>query len=388
MARDVKKVLEAIDPLVVASAGKELDEVKAFASIDCGSGDVEGNAQVVAQVDKMLSEIPGIEIRHIQTPTHGIMVAASLGKGNPNGKIILNAHMDTVFKKGDVAEHPFHVEGDKGYGLGSVDCKGGIVVAINAVRILAEKNLLPDKEILFLFNNDEEIGSTECREHLIKEAEGAKAALVYEPSREDNGILTSRKGSVSFEIKCGGINSHSGNNYKGGASAVIELAKKIVYLYEHNDDEKGIQFNLVGIADGGKPSNILPDYAYCKGSVRFLSPEDLEYIKKTLEELKEVYIPGATTEVNILNQGFAMDRTEANVELYKFIKGIGEQIGYDLPEQTSGGSGDGAIFTTMGIPCVDALGPYMYKIHAYDESFRVSSIEEKTRLSCCILAMM
>ena len=83
-----------------------------------------------------------------------------------------------------------------------------------------------------------------------------------------------------------------------------------------------------------------------------------------------------------------MERTEANVRLYEFVKDIGSQIGYDLPEQSSGGSGDGAIFTGMGIPCVDALGPYMYKIHSFDESFKVSSVEEKTRLSCCILAMM
>ena len=384
----VKEILELIEPSLAASAVKELEEIKAFASIDCGSGDIEGNARVVAQVDSMLSEIEGIEIRHIQTPTHGIMVAASVNKGNPNGKIVLNAHMDTVFKRGDVAEHPFRVEGDVGYGLGAVDCKGGIVVAINAVRILSEKGLLPDKEILFLFNSDEEIGSSECREHLEAEAAGATAALVYEPSREDNGVLTSRKGAFSFTIKCHGINAHSGNAYKAGASAVIELAQKIVYLYEHNDDENGIQFNLTGIADGGKPANIIPDYACCRGSVRYQTRKELDYIKSLLDDLKEVYIPGTATEVEILREGHAMERTEANVRLYEFIKGIGAQIGYDLPEQSAGGSGDGAIFTGMGIPCADALGPYMYKIHSFDESFRVSSVEEKTRLSCCILAMM
>ena len=158
----VKEINERIDAKVKEAEALEIDQIRQYASIDCGTGNLEGNAKVVALTDAILEKIPGIKIRHISTPTHGIMVVATLNEGNPNGKIVLNGHLDTVFKPGDVAAHPFHIEGDIGYGLGAVDCKGGLVVAMNAVRILSETGLLPDKEIRFLFNCYEEVGSTEC----------------------------------------------------------------------------------------------------------------------------------------------------------------------------------------------------------------------------------
>ncbi len=390
MGKSVKNILASIEPELNDCATRELDAIKALSSIDCGTGNLKGNAEVVKIIDTLLEKIDGIVIRHIQTPTMGVMVVATLNDGNPNGKIVLNGHLDTVFKVGDVAAHPFHIEGDIGYGLGAVDCKGGLVVPISAVEILQKKGLLPDKELRFVFNCDEETGSPECRPHLIEEAKGAKAALVFEPARDDDGILTSRKGHITFTVETHGKNAHSGANYKDGRSAVIELAQKIVYLYEHNDDERGIQFNMSGIRDGGQAMNIVPNYARAEGSVRFQNEADKECILARLEELKQPYIEGCTTEIKVHENkvAFAMDRIEGTVRLYEFVKKIGEEMGITLSEQHSAGSGDAGVFATMGIPCIDGLGPHMYKIHALDESFSVPSVKERTRLTACILASM
>lgn len=389
MAQRVKEVLAAIEPELDACAAAELEAIGALASVDCGTGDLEGNAKVVTIMDGLLAEIPGIAVRHIQTPL-GVMIAATLGGGNPNGKIVLNGHLDTVFKRGDVAAHPFRVEGDVGYGLGSADCKGGLVVAVAAVKLLAEKGLLPDKEIRFLFNCDEEIGSPECRGYLRDEAAGAVAALVFEPARDNDGILTMRKGALSFSIETTGVNAHSGLNYKAGRSAVVELAKKIMKLYEHNDDERGIQFNITGIADGGQPHNVVPKFARADVSVRFQNEADKQRIFALMEKIKEPYIDGCTTTVVMHERNLtpAMDRIEGSVKLYEFAKGVGAELGLNLAEQHTGGSGDGGIFATMGIPCIDALGPHMYKTHSLDESFSVPSVKERTRLAACILASM
>lgn len=390
MAKSVKEILAEIEPTLDACADEELEAIKDLASIDCGSGDVEGNAEVVKIIDAMLTGIKGISIRHIQTPTMGTMVVATLDEGNPNGKILLNGHLDTVFRRGDVAAHPFRVEGDIGYGLGAVDCKGGLVVAITAVKILQEKGLLPDKELRFIFNCDEELGSPECRPFIEQEAEGALAALVFEPARDDDGILTSRKGHVKFSIEVQGVNAHSGNNYKGGRSAVVELAQKIMYLYEHNDDEKGVQFNVSNIADGGQPTNVVPKFAKAEVSVRFQNQEELAWIFARLEELKKPYIDGCITEFKMAADSVtpAMDRIPGSVKLYEFVRDIGRELGLELSEQHSGGSGDGGTFATMGIPTVDGFGPHMYKIHSLDESFSVPSIKDRTRLTACVLASM
>lgn len=390
MGKSVKDILALIEPELDAVMEKELKAIEALASVDCGTGNLEGNAAVVKIIDALLGEIPGIAIRHIQTPSLGVMVVATLNEGNPNGKILLNGHLDTVFNPGDVANHPFHIEGDIGYGLGAVDCKGGLVVAISAVKLLQENGLLPDKELRFLFNCDEEIGSPQCREYLIQEAQGAEAALVFEPARENDGILTSRKGSCKFFIETHGVNAHSGNNYKGGRSAVIELAQKIVYLYEHNDDERGLQFNITGIADGGQAFNIIPNYAKALIAVRFQTEADKQWIFDRLEEIKKPYIDGCTTEIEISADTITpgMERIPGTVKLYEFVKKIGEEMGLELAEQHSGGSGDAGTFATMGIPCIDGLGPHMYKIHSFDESFNVPSVKDRTRLTACILASM
>lgn len=128
-----------------------------FSSIDCGTCDEEGNKKIVAIVENLLNTIQGIQIEKHYSKGFGQHIVAKLKPENPDGKIILSAHMDTVFKKGDTAENPPHIEGDRFYGLGSADCKGGLLVSIYGVKILQENGLLPNKEIVFIFNCDEEL---------------------------------------------------------------------------------------------------------------------------------------------------------------------------------------------------------------------------------------
>lgn len=62
---------------------------------------------------------------------------------------------------------------------------------------------------------------------------------------------------------------------------------------------------------------------------------------------------------------------------YEHVKAAGKLLDHELPEQTVGGSGDASYFSYQGVPSVDGLGPYMYKIHSKDESMRLSSMVEK-----------
>ena len=89
MGKSVKDILALIEPELDAVMEKELEAIKALASVDCGTGNLEGNAKVVEIMDALLGEIPGISIRHIQTSL-GTMVVATLNEGSPNGKILLN----------------------------------------------------------------------------------------------------------------------------------------------------------------------------------------------------------------------------------------------------------------------------------------------------------
>lgn len=367
----------------------QVEYLKEFCSIDCGTHDEEGNAKTVEVVDRLLSEIKGIEIEHAYCPGYGIHVIARLRPENPSGKILLNAHIDTVFNKGDTLKYPFRIDGDTAYGLGIVDCKGGIVVAVYAVKIMQELNMLPNKEIVFLFNCDEEIGSPSSHEVFKKELPGAEMAFVFEASRDDDGVIVARKASCGITIDVRGKQAHAGVNYLDGRSATVELAHKILALYNENIHERGIQFNVAALYGGDTGTGVVSDHATAEVGVRVANQADIATVKEILAKVeKDTFIEGTTSRVFMHKEGVPMERTEANVKLYEMVRSASLLMGHDLVEQTSGGTGDSSFFSSHGIASADALGPYMYKFHSHDESMRLSSLVEKTRLFSVVLGFI
>lgn len=388
-SKNAENVIRAARAGAKAAAPEQMEVLRQFAAIDCGTCDEEGNAQVVRLVEEQLRKIKGIEIEQVYSPGYGIHIIARLKPEKSCGKILLNAHMDTVFHRGDTAKHPYREEGDRAYGLGIVDCKGGLLVAIHAVRIMQEAGMLPEQEIVFLFNCDEEMGTPVGHDVFDREIPGASMAFAFEPSREDNGVLTARKGNCSIKIEVFGKSAHSGVNYPDGRSAVVELAHKILRLYECNDKERGLYFNAVKPYGGESGEGIVPDYASAYAGVRVASADDIEQVKRILSKLEqEVYIEGTKTSIQIERIMVPMERNERNVNLYRMVRCVGELLGHDLPEQASGGCGDASYFSYKGVPVVDGLGAYMYKIHSTDESMRISSMEEKTALFAAVLGML
>ena len=384
-----QEIIDVSKKLAAGCAKGELDVLKKFCAIDCGSRCIEGNKKVVDIICGELEKIDGISIERVFSEGYGEHIVAKLPAEGSDGKIVISAHTDTVFNIGDTAAHPYREEGDTAWGLGICDCKAGIIVAVNAVKNLQTAGLLPKKDIVFIFNCDEEIGSPSGSVIIRKEAEGADAAFVFEPAREANGFLTSRKGSCAIEIECFGKSAHTGLAYKDGRSAVLELCHRIMRLYEHNDDERGIQFNTGKLYGSDYANNVVPDHARATASVRVANKSDIDRVFEIYREVESEapYIDGTTTTVKVTKVGTPMERTEGNVRLCNWAAALGKEMGLDLPEQSSGGSGDAAITSSMGIPSIDALGGYVNAgTHSYRENLRISSLPEKTALFSLILA--
>ena len=387
--RDPEQVVAAARKGAAEAQRQQIEIIKQFAAIDCGTGDEEGNARVVEIIDRQLKLIKGIEITHHYAEGYGIHIVARLKPEKPEGKILLSAHTDTVFHRGDTAAYPYHEDGDTAYGLGIVDCKGGILVAIHAVRIMQEADMLPNKEIVFIFNCDEETGTPNGHAVFDTEIPGAEMAFVFEPSRDEDGVLTARKGACSITVEVFGKKAHSGVNYLDGRSATVELGHMLVRLYENNDNVRGIQFNPAALYGGDYGTGIVSDHATAKVGVRVACQADIDKVKEIIARVeKETYIEGTKTEIRIDRISVPMERNEKNVQLYETVHKAGLLLGKDLPEQASGGSGDASYFSYRGVPAVDALGPDMYKIHSTDESMRLSSFEEKTALFAVVLGIL
>ena len=386
MSYPVEKIMSVLEPNIQWASSRTMKLLEEFSKIDCGTKDIDGNSKVISILDGLFSEFENIQVEHCLFEGYGSNIIAKVNPGNPNGKILINGHLDTVFERGDTAAHPFRIEGDRAYGLGIVDCKAGVVVSILSTLIMQKAGLLPDKEILFLFGCDEEVGSPVSTEFYKKHAKGADMAFVFEPGRDGNGILTSRKGVRHYLIECTGKRAHAGNNYQDGRSAVAELADKILWLYAQNDHEKKVEYNIAALQDGGLSMGVVPDYASCKVEVRVKDENEITQVEDTMHALmSHTFIDGCKTNVTCVKKLDPMARTSGNLALYQKIAAVGKELGMDLPEQTSGGWGDACTFSFMGIPAVDAMGPYMYNIHSFDESMRISSVEERIKLFCAVL---
>lgn len=366
---------------------RQMELLRQFASIDFGTNDEEGNAEVVKIVAQDLAGL-GANCEFIHTPGLGTHVVARLKPENPTGKIIINSHLDTVFHRGDTQKHPFRIEGDWAYGLGVADCKGGFVTSVFAVKIMQEAGLLPNKEIVFIYNCDEETGSHAGRKIFEREAEGAEYAFVFEPARNQNGIITRRKGLAYITISVQGVEAHAALNYRNGASATMELAHKMVMLDSMENEAQGIHYNI-GPVSGGMNPLVVSASAQCQVSVSLDSPDSLEYVEKDMARLKAAaFVSGCSTEADIDLMFPTQEHSDKNVALYQIVHKAGQMIGLDLPEEFSSGPSDAGFFSTCGVATVDALGPYMQDIHTTNERMYIPALDERTRLFCLVLGLL
>jgi glutamate carboxypeptidase len=95
-------------------------------------------------------------------PQPGKSVVARF-RGTGSARILLLAHMDTVYERGTAARQPFRVEGDRAYGLGIADDKSGVALALHAVAVLQSLDARDYGLITVLVNADEEISSPSSR---------------------------------------------------------------------------------------------------------------------------------------------------------------------------------------------------------------------------------
>lgn len=254
---------------------------------------------------------------------------------------------------------------------------------------MKEAGLLPNKEIVIIFNCDEEVGSLIGKQLFKKESSGAEAAICFEPARNKNGILTVRRGLALGKIIVHGIAAHAGLDGGVGASAVRELANLIIKLTDRSDLSIGMNYNVAPISGGGN-TVVVADYAEASFCVPIDSPEVFERTKRdVLEYLPEQgIVPGCTIETSIEMEFPAMVRNEENVKLYDKIRHAGELMGLELPEEKSSNPADCGFFSELGVPVVDGLGPYMYNIHTTDEHMLIRTLTERTQLLGILLATM
>ena len=146
-------------------------------NIDSGSGYEPGLTQVSDIAVDELKQL-GFSIERVpDKAANNSHVVATL-KGTGKAKILLMAHMDTVFKEGSAAERPFHIKDGRAYGPGVMDDKGGIVAGIYALKVLKNQGFKDYAQITFLLDASEETGSEAASELIRNTAKGHDVTLI------------------------------------------------------------------------------------------------------------------------------------------------------------------------------------------------------------------
>ncbi|MGH9694719.1 MAG: M20/M25/M40 family metallo-hydrolase, partial [Bryobacteraceae bacterium] len=124
--------------------------------------------------------------------------------------ILIAGHLDTVHPVGTLEKLAWRREGNKCFGPGIFDMKGGSYLALEAIRQLARAAFTTPLLVTVLFTPDEEVGTPSTRDIIEAEAARNKYVLVPEPGRPNNGVVTGRYAIARFNLEATGKPSHAG----------------------------------------------------------------------------------------------------------------------------------------------------------------------------------
>lgn len=292
-------------------------------------------------------------------------------------KILIIAHMDTVFPVGTAAARPFTIKEGLAYGPGVADMKASQVTLLYAMKYLLETKNEALKNVVIILNSDEEVGSPSSRGLIEQVSETVDYALIMEPARKDGSIVSSRRGGGRYTVNVHGRAAHSGVAPEEGISAIEELAHKTIKLNRLSDHQKGISVSM-GIIEGGDAVNMIPDRATGYLDVRVESKEQSVEIDEKIKEICSVPdLEGTTIELKGGINRPPMEFNEKTKQLLSLVQGVGETIGLKVKNTHTGGGSDASFPSALGVATIDGMGPIGGKLHNEGEYLEVNSVPER-----------
>jgi glutamate carboxypeptidase len=389
------QTLAQVHDLAKAQTQPLLGTLKDLVSIESGSRDLEGLEKIATLVASRLQQM-GMTVQTIPTQapaSHPQLKGAKLGsvvyatkKGKGQKKVLLIAHMDTVYLKGMVAKQPFRIDGNKAYGLAISDDKAGVAVILHTVQMLQDMGYDDYAELAVAINGDEEIGSPGASALLVKLGGEYDAVLSYEGGGFEKDMVRLATSSIAIvEMKVTGKASHAGANPDAGRNAIYEMSHQMLKSRQFGDKSKGLHINWT-VARGGDVRNVIPAAAEAIADVRSLTNQDMDIMESALREsIKDKLIPDTQVEIDFYRSRPAFVANDASRVMAQQAKAIYQEIGQtiQIAERATGGGTDAA-FAGMkpkgGV--LESFGLRGYGAHANTEEYIfIDSIAPRLYLS-------
>lgn len=388
---------QAVEPVLAqARAQKEplLATLKELVSIESGSRDFDGlekiGSVIAARFKSLGAEVERVEPSDVykmeDTPERiGRMVRASF-KGSGTKRILLIAHMDTVYPKGLLEKQPFRVEGDRAYGLGISDDKQGIALIVHAVAMLRALEFREYGTLTVLINADEELSSPGSRALLTRLGAEHDATLSFEASRvESDKLALATAGIASINLKVTGKASHAGAAPERGVNALYELSHQILQTRDLSDPATGLKMNWT-VSRAGMNRNVIPPGAEAVADVRVLRVADYDRIEEAVRSrIKKQLIPEAKVEMAFERRRPPLEASAASQALARHSQAIYKELGMELVvDAVAEGGGTDAAFAALKTKnaVLERFGLRGFGAHSTDDEYvLVSSIEPRLYLA-------
>lgn len=389
----------APDARIAALAAKEkpafLETLKQLVSIESGSRDLEGLDKIANLIADKFKALGGqVELidpsadayRMEDTPEKIGKIVRATFKGTGTKKIMLIAHMDTVYQAGMLSKQPFRIEGDKAYGLGIADDKQGVAVITHVVSLLKALDFKEYGTLTVLINGDEEISSPGARHLLTRLGGEHDVVMSYEGSsvREDRLSLATA-GIASVTLNVTGKASHAGSAPEMGINALYELSHQILQMRDLSDPAAGLKLNWT-IARAGSNRNVIPAQAAAGADVRVLKVSDYDRIEKQVQErIRKQLIPEAKVEMKFERRRPPLEAKPASLALAQHAQQIYKNLGRELgADDKAAGGGTDAAFAGLKTDAavVERFGLQGFGAHSADAEYvLIESIEPRLYLS-------
>jgi glutamate carboxypeptidase len=357
-----------------------LDTLRELVSIESGSKDVEGLEKIAGLIADRLRQLggkvavlpPSDVFKMDDTPAKTGALVQAEWQGTGKKKILLIAHMDTVYLRGMLKDQPFRVDGNRAYGLGIADDKQGVALILHIVAMLNKLGFKDYGTLTVLINGDEEISSPGSRATITRVAADQDAVLSFEGGGSDGGIRLATSGIGSAYLTVEGKSSHAGAAPERGINALYELSHQILQMRDLSQDDKGLKLNWT-VSQAGTNRNVIPATASAQADARALRVSDFDQLQSALQErIKRKLLPDSKVQVKFEVRRPPLEATPAARQLAAHARTVYDEIGLPMKvADVATGGGTDAAFASLKArgAVIEGFGLSGYGAHSNDAEY-------------------
>ena len=389
-------VQPAADVVLLQAARRAEPEVietlRQLVLIESGSQHLPGLLQMADAVESRLKALGFATQRHKTTTGVGADTVLGTLQGQGTQKIMLMAHLDTVYPVGTLKTQPFKREGQRLYGPGIADDKGGVATILHGLKILADLGWRNYRTLTVLFNPDEEVGSRGSKDLIMQQADAHDVVLSFEPTGTHDhfgeSLVLGAAGANTLTMEVKGRASHAGVSPAEGRNAVIELAHQLLQTKDAAKGIPGAQLQWTQVAANG-PRNQIPASAVAHADVRSTVPGSDQQLADAVKAkvASSRAVPDTETTIQLGDGRPAFRAIPAASALAEKGQSIYLELGRKLQILPMiGGATDAAWAGRSGkAVVVESFGLPGYGYHARDEYIDIDGIVPRLYLMTRIL---